>query len=204
MTAVAVNEPEPKNAVQWGPILAGVATAIAVMLVLTVLGLAIGAAAFEPRDSGQSMGTFASIWGAASAIISFFLGGWMAAKTASVVGKGSALFNGFTVGAVVLILVLYLTSTGLGNLFGTVGNNLGDIANLVQQQASDQGVTSQDAQQQAQQAAQTARANADQAFNTVRDASWGTLAGLILALAAATIGGLVGANSRYDLRERAV
>lgn len=202
MTAVAVDEPEPKNLVQWGPIIAGVATAITVIVVLTILGLAIGASAFKPRDPGSSIGTFAGIWGAASGLIAFFLGGLVAANGASVAGKGSALMNGFTVGAVVLVLVLYLTGTGLGNLFGTVGSNLGDIANVVQQQADQQGVTSQDAQQQAQQAAQDARANADKAFDAVKDAAWGTLGGLLLALGAATLGGLVGANSRSDLRER--
>jgi hypothetical protein len=36
----------------------------------------------------------------------------------------------------------------------------------------------------------------------VKDAAWGTLGGLLLALGAATLGGLVGANSRSDLRER--
>lgn len=45
---------ELKNRVQFGPIIAGVLTAIATMLILTVLGLAIGASALEPRDVGQS------------------------------------------------------------------------------------------------------------------------------------------------------
>lgn len=200
---VALEEAEPKNIIQWGPILAGVVTAIAVMIVLSVLGLAIGASALKPRDSGQAIGTFAGIWGAASALIAFFLGGLVSANSASVAGKGSALMNGFMVGAAVLLLVLYLTGAGVGNLFGAVGSNIGDIANLVQNQADEQGVTAQDAQQQADQAAQQARANADKAFDAAKDAAWGTLGGLLLALGAATAGGLVGANSRRDLRERA-
>lgn len=121
---------------QWGPILAGVATAIAVMVVLTILGLGIGASALEPRESGEGIGTFAGIWGAVSAIVSFFIGGVVASSSASVPGKASALLNGFMVGAAVLVLVLYLTGSGLGNLFGTVGSNLGDVANLVQEQAN--------------------------------------------------------------------
>lgn len=199
-----VDEKEPKNVIQWGPIIAGVVTAIAVMIVLTVLGLAVGASSLKPRDSGQAIGTFAGIWGGISALIAFFLGGLVSAKSASVAGKGSALLNGFMVGAAVLLLVLYLTGSGVGNLFGTVGSNIGDIANLVQEQADQQDVSTQDAQQQAEQAANQARANADKAFDAAKDAAWGTLAGLIIALAAATVGGLAGANSQRDLRERAV
>jgi len=186
---------EVKNVVQWGPILAGIATTVAVMIVLSVLGLAIGTSAFKPRDSGQSIGTAASIWGGASAIVAFFLGGLVAAHSASVPGKGSGLLNGFIVGAAMLVLVLYLTGTGLGNLFGTVGSNIRDISDVVQRQTGQQGLSATDIQ--------NAKTSADQAFHTVKDAAWGTLAGLVLALVAAAVGGLVGSNSRRDVRERA-
>ena len=54
---------EVKNRVQFGPIIAGVLTAIATLLILTVLGLAIGASALEPRDAGETLGGAAAIWG---------------------------------------------------------------------------------------------------------------------------------------------
>lgn len=75
-----------KNRVQFGPIIAGVLTTIVTMLILTVLGLAIGASALEPREAGDALGMGAAIWGIVSAVISFFLGGWVAAKTAAVAG----------------------------------------------------------------------------------------------------------------------
>jgi hypothetical protein len=178
-----------KNRVQFGPIVAGILTAIATMLILTVLGLAIGASALEPRDVGQSVGTGAAIYGIVSAIISFFIGGWVAAKTAAVAGAGSGLINGLMVGAGILALVLWLTGSGVGAAIGAVGSNIGDITNLVQ----NQGVSTQDAQQQAQQV------DPNQAFNTVKDAAWGTLAGLIVPLAAAALGGLLGHNKREDV-----
>ncbi|MGI8482722.1 MAG: hypothetical protein ACR2OU_00480, partial [Thermomicrobiales bacterium] len=43
---------EVKNRVQVGPIIAGILTAIAVMIILTVLGLAVGSSALKPRDVG--------------------------------------------------------------------------------------------------------------------------------------------------------
>src|SRR5918997_1682768 len=77
-----------RNRVQWGPIIAGVLTAIATLLILTVLGLAIGASALEPREVGESLGVGAAIWGALSAIIAFFLGGGGGPHTPRARGAG--------------------------------------------------------------------------------------------------------------------
>jgi len=195
-----------RNRVQWGPVIAGLITGIATLIVLTILGLAIGTSAFEPGKT-HGLGTAAGIWGAISAIIAFFLGGWVAAKTAAVGGRGSGMINGFLVGATVLALVLYLTTTGISNLLGTVGNNIGDIANVVQDQAQAEGVTTtQDAQNQAQDAQAQASQAADQAtsalqsrYDDAKKGAWGTLIGILLALGAATLGGMLGYNQRRDL-----
>lgn len=171
-----------KDRVRWGPIMAGLLTTIATMLVLTVLGLAIGISAFEPGNT-DGLGTAAGIWGAISAIIAFFVGGWVAAKTAAVGGDGSGLLNGLMVGVTALALILWLTGSGLGNLLGTVGSNLGDIANIVQDQGS---------QQDAQQAL-------NDSYGEAERGAWGTLIGLLLALGASAFGGLLGANTRREL-----
>lgn len=180
-----------KNRVQWGPIIAGVLSAIAILLILTVLGLAIGTSALEPRDVGQSLGTGAAIWGAISAIIAFFVGGYVAAKTAAVGGVGSGMINGLMVGAAILAIVLYLTGSGIGSIVGTLGSNIGDLTNVAQGQT---GTNPVDAAQ-----AQASQVNATDAFNAVKDSSWGTLIGIVLALIAAGLGGIVGHNTRRDL-----
>jgi len=187
-TQIGENVMPVRNRVQWGPIIAGVLTSIATLLILSVLGLAIGASAFEPRDAGESIGTGAAIWGALSAIVAFFLGGWVAAKTAAVGGPGSGMINGLMVGATILALILWLVGSGVASIVGAIGSNIVDIANLVQ----DQGQT-------AQQQAQTA--DTQQAFENVRDSAWGTLAGLLLPLIAAAVGGYLGHNTRRELIE---
>lgn len=189
-----------KNRVQIGPIVAGVLTAIATMLILSVLGLAIGASALEPRDVNEQLGTGALIWGIISAVIAFFLGGWVAAKTAAVSGAGSGLINGLMVGAAIIAIVLWLTGSGVSALLGTLGSNIGDIVNVAQ----DQGATTQEAQQQAEETQQQAQeqleqVDPNQAFETVRDSAWGTLAGLVVPLAAAGLGGLAGHNQRDEV-----
>jgi hypothetical protein len=187
-TQIGENVMPVRNRVQWGPIIAGVLTSIATLLILSVLGLAIGASAFEPRDAGESIGTGAAIWGALSAIVAFFLGGWVAAKTAAVGGPGSGMINGLMVGATILALLLWLVGSGIASIVGAIGSNIVDIANLAQ----DQGQT-------AQQQAQTA--DPQQAFENVRDSAWGTLAGLLLPLIAAAVGGYLGHNKRRELIE---
>lgn len=184
---------EVKNRVQFGPIIAGVLTAIATLLILTVLGLAIGASALEPREVGEGVGAAAAIWGIISALIAFFLGGWVAAKTAAVAGAGSGLINGLMVGAAIITLVLWLTGSGVSGILGTLGSNIGDITSLVQEET---GGTDQ-----AQEEAEAAVADIEpaSAFDTVRDAAWGTLAGLVLPLVAAGAGGLLGHNERRDV-----
>ena len=87
------------------------------------------------------------------------------------------------VGVTALALILWLTSTGLGNLLGTVGNNIGDIAAIVQ----DQG-----AQPDAEQTLASA-------YDEAEKGAWGTLIGLLLALGASALGGLVGHNPRREL-----
>ncbi len=192
-TDVGENVMTVRNRVQWGPIIAGVLTAIATLLILTVLGLAIGTSALEPREVGSDLATGAAIWGGLSAIIAFFLGGWVAAKTAAVGGGGSGLINGLMVGVTILALLLWLTGSSIAALLGTLGSNVGDIANVAQ------GTVQQNPQQQAQQAVQ--QVDPQQAFDTVSDSAWGTLAGLVLPLIAAAAGGLLGHNKRRDLIE---
>ncbi len=192
-TDVGENVMTVRNRVQWGPIIAGVLTAIATLLILTVLGLAIGTSALEPREVGSDVATGAAIWGGLSAIIAFFLGGWVAAKTAAVGGGGSGLINGLMVGVTILALLLWLTGSGLAGLIGTLGSNIGDIANVAQ------GTVLQSPQQA--QAQVELQVDPQQAFDTVSDSAWGTLAGLVLPLIAAAVGGLLGHNKRRDLIE---
>ncbi|MGB3306557.1 MAG: hypothetical protein WBA63_10260 [Thermomicrobiales bacterium] len=180
---------EVKNRVQAMPIIAGILTAIAILLILTVLGLAVGASALKPRDIGQKVSTGAAIWGIISAVIALFFGGWVAAKTAAVAGSGSGILNGLMVGCAILVILLWLTVSGVGGVLGAVGGNIGDITNILKSQ----GTSVQQAQQQAQQV------DPQQVFNAAKDSAWWTFAGIVIGLLAAAVGGWVGHNERRDV-----
>src|SRR5688500_16882036 len=164
-----------RDRVQWGPIVAGLATTIGTMVLLTVLGIAVGASVLDRNAPGEEIGTAAAVWGAASAAVAFFLGGVVAAKSAAVAGPGTGMLNGLMVGFSAIALVLFLTGAGLGDLLGWFGANFDDISTAVLDTASvDQAVD----EAQAAVDEQELRAN----FDEVEDGAWWTLAGLALAL----------------------
>ena len=127
---IGANVLSVRNRVQWGPIIAGVIAAIVVFLLLTILGIALGASVLDPANTAGQIGTWAAVWGAVTAIVAFFLGGWIAARTAAVDGTFAGVMNGVTVGAAGLLLIIWLTASGLGNLFGTIGSTVGTVLNV--------------------------------------------------------------------------
>jgi hypothetical protein len=192
------NVTTPQDRIRWGPILAGVLTTLTTMVVLTILGLAIGASTFAPNENNEGVGTFATIWAALSGLIAFFLGGWIAGRTAAVRRPENATLNGFMVGAAVVALTLWLASTGLGNLLGGLGSSLGEVARIGTEQVQSGNVNPGQAQSAAQSAAAQAQQAAVNNYETARNSAWATLGGLMLALGAATLGGFVGHKAKTD------
>ncbi|HZQ37804.1 MAG TPA: hypothetical protein VFD32_17885, partial [Dehalococcoidia bacterium] len=143
--------------IRWGPIIAGLATTITTLVVLTLLGLAFGLSVY---NSGSDVGTGAKIWSAVSAVLAFLAGGYVAGETAAINSDGNALLNGFLVGASALVLILWLAIAGIGNLMGAIGGNLGDIARLGVSHLSQAQLSSL-----GQQAQQNAAANAGNVYH---------------------------------------
>ena len=154
---VGTNVLPVRNRVQWGPIIAGVVAAIVSFLLLTILGFALGASVLEPADTAGEISKWAAVWGAITAVVSFFFGGWIAARSSAVDGTFAALLNGLMVGATGLLLIIWLSATGLGNLFGTIGSAVGSVANVAASVAPAAG--------------DAANINATQAGNQVEEAT---------------------------------
>jgi hypothetical protein len=101
-----------------------------VFLLLTILGIALGASVLDPANTAGEIGTWAAVWGAITAIVSFLFGGWIAARAAVVEGTFAGLLNGVSVGIAGLLLIIWLTASGLGNLFGTIGSTVGSVLSV--------------------------------------------------------------------------
>ena len=205
-TVVAQNR--PLDRVRWGPIMAGLFAALSLLALLSVLGMAIGLSAYDPGDRARNFGIGAGVWGAISMLLAFFLGGWLAAKTAAVRGGGNGLLNGAMVWAVAIPLMLYLLAGGAMSAADTAANATNAASNAAQNSQALQGQVdrvisasanapggSTEAQQQT--SAQDPQKQED-ALKAARRSAWGTFISLSLGLAAAAMGGRAGARRDHD------
>lgn len=128
-TAVAqtVEPGRPWDAVRWGPVWAGLLTTLGVFLVLELLAYGIGLLTATNSD-GSVSASGASPWiTGALGLIAFFMGGYIAERSAAARGGGAGLLNGFMVWALGTGLILVLSLMGLGSLFGALGNAIGGM-----------------------------------------------------------------------------
>ena len=201
----------PLDRVRWGPIIAGLVTALSTLTLLSLLGLALGASTFDPGDRARSFGIGAGLWGGLSALLAFLVGGWVAARTAAVRGERNGMINGAMVWALAVPLLLYLLGSGISALIGTAATTGAQAAGAIAGQAADQVANNPALQATAQAGVagfqDTARdlaspQNVAGAASTTARAAWGTLGSLLLGLGAATLGGLLGARTSRGFRGR--
>jgi hypothetical protein len=102
--------------VHWGSVFAGLFVALSVMALLSALGAAIGATAYDPGDDARRWGIGTGIWALISALISFIVGGFVAARTSGHTDRQNGLFHGFMVWAVTIPLLAFLVGSGLTRL----------------------------------------------------------------------------------------
>jgi hypothetical protein len=116
----------------WSAIFAGVTAAIAVQLLLNLLGVGVGAATINPQQGqpGQGLAVGAAIWFVISTIISLFVGGWVAGRLAGTPDKRDGALHGFVTWALASLALFYLLSTAVGGLLGGAASVLGQTASL--------------------------------------------------------------------------
>jgi hypothetical protein len=113
--------------VRWGPVWAGLFTALTVFLVLELLAYGLGLLT-TTTIAGVSASD-ASPWiSGVLGLIAFFVGGFVAERSSAARGGGAGLLNGFMVWALGTGLILVLSAAGLGSLFGALGSAIGQIA----------------------------------------------------------------------------
>jgi hypothetical protein len=213
VTAAAIT---PTDRVRWGSIIAGLFAALSTLAILGVLGVAVGSTSYDPGDSARNFGIGAGVWGAISALIAFFIGGWLAARSAALTDRNNGLLNGAMVWVVAIPLMLYMLMGGLGSLMRGAGSaaqtgvqaaaTAGGAAasdpvnrERMEDQAQTAGAKIQATTQQAQQKAQemTRPENQEKVAHATAKGAWGTLVSLLLGLAAAAVGGLMGSRERH-------
>jgi hypothetical protein len=106
--------------VSWRAIFAGVLVALAVELLLTLLGFAVGLTAFRPTgEIARSVGLGIGLWLIITAIASVFAGAYFGSRVAGDPWKGDGVAHGVMVWAGFSLLSLWLVGSGLGKILNT-------------------------------------------------------------------------------------
>jgi hypothetical protein len=130
---------EVRYRVSWGAIFAGVAVALVVQALLSMLGAGIGIATLDPgTNDNPDAATFsivAAIWWTVSGIIAAFAGGYVAARMVGRTSSSVGAFHGLTSWAFTTLLIIYLMTTAVGSVvggaIGMVGSFVGGATNAV-------------------------------------------------------------------------
>ena len=214
-TTTAVRVPDAKQRFSWSSTLAGLVAALAVMLVLSVLGLAIGLSTVDRNSQASNYGIGAGIWGGASALIAFFVGGLIAAWSGAGTTSGHGAFQGALAWALGIVVLGYVLAGGVGAVARTAGSAAStgieaasNGAGQMQSSMTDgRGNMTADAKATTQQAAGQIQAKVDQvkqqmtpqnmenAAGHAAGGTWGTLGAMVLTLGASIAGGFLGGNT---------
>lgn len=165
--------------VRWPGVWTGFLIAIGVFLILTALGLAVGATTLNNTGNAQAVSNAALWWGGISFLIALFLGGAVSARW--VTGGMTSVLQGALVWVLAVVAVLGLASFGISlgaqGLFASLGTHVvygADMAQLAN------GITNQ------------VGTTGTNAVPSAEPAAWITFVVLCVSAIAAIIGGLVG------------
>ena len=116
----------------WQAVFAGVTIAIAIQIVLGLLGTGIGLSLVDPVEgttpSASGLGIGAGIWWVLSTIIALGAGSYAAARIAGLVERFDGMVHGIVIWGVTLIITLYLLTSAVGSIIGGTFRTLGGVA----------------------------------------------------------------------------
>lgn len=133
--------------ISWGAIFAGLIVAIMVSLILSLLGLAIGAATVNPMSEANPMsglGIGAVIWLSITTLIAYFAGGCVAGRLAGVGRRADAMLHGVVTWGLATIVTLFVFTSAVGGLLGGTANLLSGVAGTTIAPRAEQVATSSD------------------------------------------------------------
>ena len=118
--------------ISWGSVLAGAVVAGASVVLLSLLGVAIGAGGLRFTQTTAadvaSYGLGAGIWTAVNLILSLAFGGYVAARLSGTHSHLDAELHGITVWAVALLFMTVLLTQAIGSILGTVASTASTAA----------------------------------------------------------------------------
>lgn len=138
-----VYPPFPTTRVSWGGVWSGFLVGLGALLLLSVLGLAVGISAVDVGGSGvgsRGLGIGTGVWAGLSLLIALFVGGMVAARMGRVADRAAAAMQGTLVWVLSVLGLIYLgvsgVSLGASALFGVLGGVTRTVGSAVGTRAS--------------------------------------------------------------------
>jgi len=169
--------------VSWSGVWVGTLTALAVLLVFGLVGVALGAHVVGPSSrilSWKEFGLFALILSICGAFFSFVAGGWAAGRVAGILRAEPAMLHGAISWLVAVPLLIVLAELGGGSIFGNWYGGLAGTPAWTRAPAPKVTVTADD---------EAAKKEAEDAARAARNSALGALTALLVGLVGSVIGG---------------
>lgn len=204
-----------RSRVSWGAIIAGAVIALAVHLILILLGAAVGLSVADTVRS-NTLGIGAGIWVVLTTMFALFVGGWATSQLTVGENKVEAVIHAVITWAAVMASLMCMVATGartgMSALMSTA--SIGAIgtrdmspedweasarrAGVPQETINDWKQKAANAPAEARQAAEDPAQREAARVNASR-ATWFALLGVMMSMGAAVVGGLAGAGPSFRL-----
>ncbi len=129
--------------ISWAAVIAAVIMALALQLVLNMIGAGFGFSAIDPLQgetpSATTFSIAAGIWMVVSSIFALFAGGWLASYLAGVTRDEDGTLHGLVTWGLSTVFVVLFLMTVFGSLLGSTLNGLGYGAAAVAPQVAQSG-----------------------------------------------------------------
>ena len=121
--------------IKWGAVLAGVVVGIALQMVLTLLGLAIGAWSIDLKEAQPAGGIPLGIglWTGISMLISAFVGGYVTSRLFGAYLRSDGMYHGAVVWGVNWLVFAWRATTAMSYMIGGVFNAFGSTVQTLAQ-----------------------------------------------------------------------
>jgi hypothetical protein len=115
----------PRPRISWSAVLAGAMLAMAIEVLLGLLGAGIGLATVQPGSATttdvSNFATNAGLWSLGSSLLALLIGGWTAARLAAVVSRKDGMLHGLVIWSLALLVALYLAAAAIGGALSLLG-----------------------------------------------------------------------------------
>jgi len=128
--SVSPRQPALMKRVSWGAIFAGLLVTVVIQLMLTLLGIGIGAATVDPlreQNPAQGLAIGSAIWLIVSALIAVFVGACVSGRLSGGPRASDGLLHGIVTWSAATVLTVAMLISATGAIIGGTGTLLSGV-----------------------------------------------------------------------------